>query len=341
MRYSDLRAAIISQWSQPRGNSVAYLIKGAPGCGKSALGRDIITSLGGNDDNTVELNLSMRDPVDFLGTPNNSGDFTRWVPPEEFYKLRAGRPGDAHGEPCFINLEEMTDGAMPMQNAACRVIYDRCAGNLKLSPYLRIYASGNRTEDKSGATRLSTKLGNRVRQHDYENNLDDLVTWAQAQDIDPVLIQFWRYMPAAISDFDPNKAINATPRSWESVSLIDISLPPRLYFAEVRGCVGEGRAAEYTAFRKVYTSLVAIEDVIMNPTGVAVPDDLSALYATVGSCGHGATAGNVERLAVYIDRLPKAFATLFWQDARKRDPKIKATKAYISWVTANSNVIMN
>ena len=343
MRYSNLKLVISSQFAQKNGNAVVYLIKGKPGGGKSALARDIIRSKGGNDENTVEFNASTRDPVDVLGTPNNSGEFTRWTPPEEFWKLRAGRPGDEVSAPCFLNLEELTDASMPMQNALCRIIYDRMAGNLKLSPYLHIIASGNRTEDKSGATRLSTKLGNRTRQHTFDENLDDWVNWAQDNDIDPVLIQFVRFIPAALSDFDPNRpdGINPTPRSWEAVSRIDPTLPTDLFFAEVAGSVGEGRASEYVAFRQVYFNLVSLEDVVMNPKGVPVPEDLSALYATVGSCAQGTTAGNVDRIAEFIDRLPKDFATMYWMDARKKDPKIKATKAFIKWAVANENVMMN
>lgn len=343
MRYSDLKLVITSQFNQPSGNKVAYLIKGKPGGGKSALSRDVVRSMGGNDGNTVEFNGSTRDPVDILGTPNNNGDVTRWVPPEEFYKLRAGRPGDARSEPCFLILEEMTDSSMPMQNALCRIILDRMAGNLPLSPYLHIIGSGNRTEDKSGATRLSTKLGNRMRQHSFDENLDDWVSWAQGADIDPVLIQYLRYIPAALSDFDPNRpdGVNATPRSWEAVSRIDPNLPGHLYFAEVAGSVGEGRASEYVSFRKVYFNLVSLEDVVMNPTGVPLPEDLSALYATVGSCAQGTTLGNVDRIAQFIDRLPKDFSTMYWMDARNKEPKIKASKAFVKWAMDNGNALLN
>jgi hypothetical protein len=340
LHYSKLKLVIENQWAQPKGNDIAYLILGRPGGGKSALARDIIASLGGNDENTVEFNGSTRDPVDVLGTPNNNGDYTRWVPPEEFYKLR-DIPGD--DGPRFLNLEEMTDMSVPMQNAICRVIYDRAAGSLRLHRNLHIIASGNRTEDKSGASRLTTKLGNRLRIHTYQENLQDWVDWAQAVNIDPVLVQFLRFKPQLLSDFDPNRpyGINPTPRAWERVARINTGLPNDLYFHEAAGDVGEGAAAEYAAFRKVYESLVSLEDVVMNPKGVKVPTDLSALYATVGSCAYGTTTGNIERLAEFVERLPSDFSTMFWMDARKKEPKIKATKAFIKWATANSNVILN
>ena len=339
MRYQDLRLSILDQWAQPKGNLVAYFIDGKPGGGKSARCRDIVAAMGGTDENTVEFNASTRDPVDMLGTPNNDGEVTRWVPPEEFWKLRAGQGR------VFLILEEMSDAPMPMQNAMCRAVHDHFSGNLKLSDGLFIIGSGNRTQDKSGANRLSTKLGNRMRHHHFEENLEDWVQWAQERDpwIDPVLIQFLRYIPAALSDFDPSRpdGINATPRSWESVSRINPNLRSDLFFAECTGSVGEARASQYVSFRKVYAELVSLEDVLMNPKGVPIPTDLSALYATVGSIGHGTTLGNVERLAEFVDRLPADFNTMYWMDARKKEPKIKGTKPFIAWATANANVICN
>ena len=228
-----------------------------------------------------------------------------------------------------------------MQNAACRIFHDRFAGNLKLTDQLFIIGNGNRTEDKSGANRISTKLGNRTRQHTFDTNLEDWVDWAQSNNMDPVFIQFLRYMPAALHDFLPTRKINATPRSWESVSLIDTSLRSDLFFAEVAGSVGEGRASEYVAFRKVYSELVSLEDVLMDPKGVPIPKDLSALYATVGSIGHGTTLGNVDRLDDFVSRLPADFQTMYWMDSRKKEPKIKGTKAFIKWATANANCVLN
>lgn len=339
-KYSELKSLITTQWAEPEGNAIVYLMLGKPGAGKSALARDIITSLGGTDETTVEFNASMRDPVDILGTPNNNGEFTRWVPPEEFYKLR-----DVAGDdrPRFLNLEEITDANVPMQNALCRVIHDKCAGQLRLHHNLHIIGSGNRTEDKSGANRLTTKLGNRMRIHEFQENIQEWVDWAQDKGIDPILIQFLRFKPQLLADFDPSRphGVNPTPRAWERVSRISTKLPNDLYFAEVGGDVGEGAAAEFCAFRKVYESLVSLEDVLMNPTGVKVPDDLSALYATVGSCAYGATIGNMDRLAQFIERLPSDFSTMFWQDARKRDAKLKGTKAFVKWATANSNAVLN
>jgi len=242
LRYSQIKRCVLAQWAQQDGHKVAYFIEGKPGGGKSALSRDIVRSMGIT--NVLEFNPSLRDPVDILGTPNNNGEFTRWVPPEEFKKL-----GKGHGK-CALIIEEMTDAPVAMQNALCRVILDRHAGQFELSDELYIIASGNRTEDKSGATRLTTKLGNRMRIHEFQENLDDWVDWALANGLDPVLVQFIRFKAGLLSDFKADRKVNPTPRSWERVSRIPVDLSSDLYFAECAGDVGEGAAAESRTRRR-------------------------------------------------------------------------------------------
>lgn len=333
MRYSQLKTVITAQFSST--NRVSYLMLGKPGGGKSALCRDVVRSLGGTEDNTVEFNASTRDPVDVLGTPNNKGDCTHWVPPEEFWKLRRGQ-----GK-CFLILEELTDATIPMQNALCRVIQDRHAGNLPLSEELFIIGSGNRTEDKSGANRLTTKLGNRMRIHQFEESVGDWVQWAVNANIDPLLIQFIRYRPKLLSDFDPNRphGINPTPRSWESVSLIDPSLPTDLLLAECAGSVGIAAATEYLAFRKMAASLISIEDVLLDPQA-PIPTGLDTHYALVASLSHHAAPCNIEKLAQYVTRLSPDFVNMFWIYAQKKNPKLRSTKAWITWSSNNSNALL-
>ena len=338
LRYSQIKESVLAQWSKPGGNRIAYFITGKPGGGKSALSRDVVQTLGIDPRKVVEFNPSLRDPVDVLGTPNNNGECTRWVPPEEFYKIRKGQGR------CALIIEEMTDAPVPMQNALCRVILDRHAGQLELSDELFIIASGNSTEHKSGATRLTTKLGNRMRIHEFQENLDDWVNWAMTrkpEPIDPVLIQFIRFKSGLLSDFKPDApyGINPTPRAWERVSMIPTDLRSDLYLAEVSGDVGSGPAAEYTAFRKIYEGLISFDEIIANPTKVKVPTELNVKFAIVGSLSHHTTVQNLDKVAQFVSRLESDFEVMYWVDTIKRVPEIKGTKPFTSWAANAKNVL--
>lgn len=337
-KFSTLKSIVSAVWAAPKGNSIPFLILGKPGGGKSALAFDVVKSLGGTPDNTVVFTPSLRDPVDVLGTPRNNGTVTEWVPPAEFFKLRAGVGA------CYLIIEELTDSSIAMMNAMCRIVLDRCAGDLALSDQLHIIGTGNRTEDKSGANRLTTKLGNRLNVQEFDENLDDWVQWALTDGgIDPVLVQFVRFKPNLLSDFDPNRpyGINPTPRAWEKVARVPTTMAADEYFTCIKGLVGEGAAAEYTGFRKIYDSLISPDEIIMNPTGVRMPTDLSAKYAITGSIAQAVNPSNVERIDQFVKRMDPIFSVMFWNDALRRDPKLKTTKPFLAWVTSNSNVVFN
>jgi hypothetical protein len=333
MRYSNIKTSVLSQFSVDGGNAVVPFILGAPGGGKSACARDIVQSLG--IENVVEFTASLRDPVDVLGVPNNTGEYTRWVPPQEFYQLR-----DGVGRSALI-LEELSDAPVPMQNALCGVIYDKRAGNLMLERNeLFIIATGNRTEDKSGANRITSKLANRTRRFDFQENIDDWTEWALDNDIDPVLIQFLRFRPGLLSDFDANRFANPTPRAWERVNLIPDSLDSGLFFDNVAGEVGEGAAAEFTGFKRIYMSLPDVESILLDPANADVPQDPATLYALTGALARKSTKDNFDRVSKYLSRMSPEFNVMATKDAIKLQPSIKHSRAFVEWASKNAEVLM-
>ena len=328
MQYNQIKQSILAQFGST--NDIAFLLLGKPGGGKSALARDIGAEL--KFDNVVEFNASLRDPVDLLGTPVPTGETTRWRKPDDLAILETGRN--------LLVIEELTDCIPQMQNAMCGLIYDRKVGNLHLSSDTYIIASGNRTEDKSGANRLSTKLANRMRIFDFDVYLDDWCEWALDAGIDPVLIQFIRFKPDLLDGFDANARVSPTPRAWERVAKIPSSLPSDLYFANVAGDVGEGAAAPYTAFRKLYESLPNPDEIMMNPSKAEVPTKMDVLYALTGAIAHRIDKDNFDRAIEYINRMPPEFNVMCVSDAMKLKPEIKSTKAFVAWAVKNSHVLL-
>jgi hypothetical protein len=334
MKYSDIKSSVLSNFSI--GNKLVPFIKGRPGGGKSALARDIVSSLGINPERVTEFNPSLRDPVDIMGVPRTDNDVAKWIPMPEFWRIR----DDGTDQPCALIVEELSDAPVPMQNPMCRVILDRYAGELRLHNKLVVIATGNRTEDKSGANRMTTKLSNRMQNLDYDENLDDWVNWALDKGIRLDLIQFLRFRPNLLSDFQPNRELNPTPRTWEFVNEVNASLPSDLYFGNIAGLVGEGAAAEYTGFKRIFENLPNIDGIIMNPAKAEVPKDMAVLYALTGALAHRVSVDNIDRVAEYIDRMPQDFQVMCMLDAQTLAPKIRNTKAYVQWTVKNANVLM-
>lgn len=334
MKYSDIKQSCTANFS--RGNKLVPFIVGKPGGGKSSLARDIIASMGIKPERITEFNPSLRDPVDIMGVPRTESDCAKWVPMPEFWRIR----DDGTDEPCALIIEELSDAPMPMQNPMCRVILDNAAGELKLHPKLLKIATGNRTEDKSGANRMSTKLGNRMQTLVFDENLDDWCSWALDRGIAVDMIQFLRFRPNLLSDFDPNRTINPTPRSWEMANEVERSLPSDLYFSNIAGCVGEGAAAEYTGFKRIFESLPNIDGLLMNPSKADVPSDPAVLYALTGALAHRVSRDNFDRVAEYIGRMPSDFQVMCVLDSMKLKPEIRNTRACVNWMVKNANVLL-
>lgn len=338
MKFNDLKTSIITQFNTPNGHKFVPFILGKPGGGKSSCAREIAEAVakerGIPSERIVEFNPSLREPTDILGLPVMTGECSKWLPPEEFYAIREGQG------PSILIIEELSDAGMDMQNPLCRVILDRCAGQMKLSNELYIIATGNRTEDRSGAMRLSTKLANRMRLLNFEESLDDWLKWAQDNGVTPVLRQFIRFRPALLSDFDPNRSVNPTPRTWEDVSRIPMDMDPSLFFEHVAGCVGEGAASEYCGFIRIFESLPDLDEIEAHPTKAEVPSDPCILYALVAKLATMATKKNFNNLFKYIERMPPEFMTVAVVEASKECPEIMGTKAFTDFAMKSVGVFI-
>ncbi len=186
------------------------------------------------------------------------------------------------------------------------------------------------------------KLSNRTCNLHMDPDLRQWIRdYALPGNLDPVGIQFLRYREPLFCAFNPDAemGINPTPRSWTRAFRTSPRLSHLKYATKIAGEVGAGPAAEYVGFRKTYTEVVSIEDVIMNPTGVPIPSELSALYATVGHLAQNTSLTNVDRVWPFISRLSKDFSTAYWQDTKHKHPEIVRSRAFIAWAGDAGNVL--
>lgn len=334
MKFSDIATSVTSQFNVNNGNRVVPYIEGKPGGGKSALAMSIGKDMGIPATNITQFFASLREPVDLMGIPkaDDRTGISNWFPPEEIARLRTGRN--------LLILEELSDANVPMQNALCGLIHDRKIGGVHLSDETHIIATGNRTKDKSGANRIVSKLGGRVRRFQFEENIDEWTAWALDANIDLLGIQFLRFRPGMLSDFNPENFSSPTPRTWEKAFMVPTNLPGHLYLECISGDVGEGAAAEYVGFRRIAEKMPNVDAALMNPGSCEIPTDPATLYAFTGAIAHKASKDNFDRVCMLIERMTPEFGIMCVNDAQKLKPEIKGTKAFVTWAVKNANILL-
>jgi len=331
MKFSQIYQ-IISAHIKAGDTKTTFAVLGSPGCGKSALASALGADPEHGFEQVFDLNFSLMDIPDVAGLyyPGDGESLVFKANPQ-LLKLREGKN--------LLVIDEASDASVLMQNLARRIFWTREINGIKLSDQTHVVLLGNRVQDKSGANRFSGKVKNAVSTFVLESTLDDWITWAVGADIDPMVRAFLRFKPALLDKYDPDVDASPTPRQWELVSRVPASLPADLYAADVAAKVGDAAAAEYMAFRKMASQLVQPDEVLADPKGVAIPEELSSLYAIVESVAQHTTVENVEAFAQFVGRLPPAFQALYWTTAGKKCKAVLATAPFQQWAASNMNVI--
>lgn len=342
MNATDTIESLTTMFLAEGGYRNVFCLQSSPGIGKSAVCLEIAKRIAQArhipEERIITFVSSIRDTTDVLGLPKMNGEYSEWLPPEEFYRIRAGQG------PSILILEELMDAPIPMQNALCRIILDRCAGNLKLSEELYILASGNRASDRSGANRLSTKLANRMHLINFDASADDWCRWAARNGIMPELIGFIRYKNDMLNVFDPKRDVNPTPRAWAEVSRVPTSLRPDLYMEHVSACVGEEAAASFVGFLQVFRQLPNLKDFLDHPATVDVPERPDILFAVVAKLASVCTPKNFDKLYKFFERLPTEFCIMAVTDIVTRLDKadeqaLTSTMSYRRFMQDNVNAL--
>jgi len=303
---------------------------GPPGVGKSQVVAQVAQK---HSLELTDLRAVLLDPVDLRGLPRISDDGeASWCAPSFLPKKGEG----------ILFLDEL-NAAPPLVQAACyQLVLDRKLGEYQLPQGWTVIAAGNRESDKAVTHRMPSALANRFVHLDFEVSVENWLNWASNNNIVDELQAFIKFRPGLLHDFDPSRSEKAfpSPRSWEFVSGIIKSGPsPEVEFELFKGTVGEGAAAEFAGFCKIYRKLPDPEFVLKSPDKVAIPEDPATIYALCESIGAKASAETAESVMVFASRLPAEFAVLLIRNAVKRDRSIVEAEGFNRWATANSDIL--
>ena len=335
--YTALKATINANDKTPQ------VIMGPPGCAKTSLAVKVFVDLGIPEDvvKNCIFRPSLRDPVDLVGLPHvERGDNgvleTHWA--ANSFIGYVNRVAEKYGIAPLI-VDEVFDCVTMMQNALAGLMLDRRTGDNVLHDRVFIVATSNRVSDKSGANRPLTKLTNRCEVWEMRADLEAWSRYMLEQDADPVMVAYCRFDPGALDDFDPDRMVNGTMRSWDAASRIPTDLPEPIYLAKLSGRVPEARAAQYIAFRKLHELLPTDQEMTTNPMGAKLPvDNRGALYLAATLAFKRVTQKTWPALVKYVERIAtEAFApdieAAFYKDVVAHKNEFLSTKEFTAWAT--------
>ncbi len=312
----------------PAGQPV--FVWGPPGVGKSQVVTQVAEDMGVE---LVDIRAVLLDPVDLRGLPTIGEDKTaRWIPPS--FLPEAGRG--------VLFLDEL-NAAPPLVQAACyQLVLDRKVGEYELPEGWSVVAAGNRETDRAVTHRMPSALANRFVHLDFEVHTEDWLEWAGHQAFPNELTAFIRFRPNLLHNFDPQGSEKAfpSPRSWEFVGrMLSCSPPPDIEYDLVKGAVGEGAAAEFSGFCKVFRELPDPDRILAAPLTSVVPEDPATIYALCEVLARKAAENTAESIITYASRLPSEFGVLLVRDSIRADRVIVNSPAFSRWAADNSAVL--
>lgn len=317
-------------------NNFPILVKGKPGIGKSDIIEDACKEA------KAKLVIShpvVSDPTDYKGLPFADKNGAHFLPFGDLKMLIDTK------EPLVYFLDDLGQAPPAVQAACMQLILARRINGHMVSDKVTFIAATNRKEDKAGVSGILEPVKSRFKSIvELEVNTDDWCNWALNKGNMPIeLIAFIRFRPELLDAAKPTRDIenSPSPRTVAAVGhLQNANIPAELQFETFKGAVGEGFAAEYTAFLKIFRELPSVDEILLNPEKADIPTEPATLYALSAALGSKITDVNAEAAFKYIARLTPEIGVATVKLAVTKNKSITNTRGFIKWGAENKGLFV-
>ena len=327
MRAATLKATIKSLFPIQR----TICIEGSPGGGKTTIVHEVAKEM---DVPCIERHMPTMLVEDFgILFPDGSDQLKYKLP--DWFPIKGKAP-----ERGILLFDDRNQANADLQKVLANICQARTLHGTPMPDGWMVISTGNRQTDRAGANRVLGHLRNRETVYELDTHLDDWTSWAIDNGVKPEVVAFIRFRPNLLHDYDPQRDQNATPRSWvEGVSDVLGTVPAEAEYESFKGAVGEGAAAEFVGFVKIFRTLPNPDAILLNPTTADVPKDPATLYALSGALADRATEANMERVCTYAERMGGDFSVLTISYAARKKPELTNTQAFTKWSLAHQDIL--
>jgi len=248
--------------AQTRGELTAsWMLHGKPGIGKTQVAEALAAFVGGK---LYDVRLTTIDPSDLRGLPYYDHDekLTKWYRPEDLPRGTS---------PAILFLDELSAAPEHIQPTVYGLLQERRVGQHIIPDNVMIVAAGNRVEDGAVAYEMGTAIADRLIHLNVEPDLDDWIdNYAVKKGLHPAVPAFLKVRPDYFEtnekSMEQDHLIAATPRSWDRVSSIMLSISdPALRRIAVTGTVGAHVCMEFFVVADDVEATVAVTEMISKP----------------------------------------------------------------------------
>lgn len=322
----------------------AVCLEGSPGLGKTSVFKQVAQRLEaktGKPFGFILKHLPTMQPEDFgLPLPNLDKTKIKFIVPDWFPTVEAVK-AKLFPENGILLMDDRNQADAAHQKILANIIQERELHGEWLAHGWCVASTGNRQQDRAGANKVLTHLRNRETVLEFQPHLDQWCDWAYQNNVRPEVISYLRYRPDNLSDFDPQRDGNPTPRAWaEGVSPILGNVPAEAEHACIAGAVGAGAAVEFMGYLKIYRNLPDPDEVIKHPKTAPVPDDIATRYALCGALAHRATFENFGNIIEYCYRLDPEYSVITVMDTARRDKAFGQTPEFSKWASKYQNILV-
>ena len=312
---------------------IVPFLHSSPAQGKSSLSKQLAEQF---KLKVIDLRLTELDSTDLSGLPYFNNGKAEFMPFNTFPLQDTPVPKGYEG--WLIILDEFNSANQAVMAAAYKLVLDRMVGQHKLHDKVAMLACGNLESDNAIVNPMSTALISRFAHFNIDINVDDWLEWASKAGIDYRITSYINFKKTNLYTFKPDATEPyASPRTWEMVSKV-IKDSDEVSTLLVSSLIGDGVANEFVQYTKLYHKLPTLKDILDNPTGIEIPNDLATTWAVMSMVTHSMTVDNQAKLTVFLRRLSSELQYCALREIKYRNPAVLSK--VLDWVKELAHEVM-